>query len=758
MNSSNRSKSYRPDQPGLVDHAKMREMNLALILSCLREQRRLSRSQLAQITGLTKATVSSLVKELIDRKFVREIGLNNTAIGRPSIELELNPEVGYIIGAEIGVDFVSVILTNFCAEVLWHVCEDTTALQGEQQPVLARTTELICKAADQVEQFGGELLGLGLGVPGLVDVDTGRLLFAPNLGWKDVPLRDILEEQFRFLVHVDNEANLAALGESYFGAGRDSNFVLFVSSGVGLGGGIVYHKEILQGANGLAGEIGHMTMDPDGLPCNCGNAGCWETLAGQGAVFRRTVEMAAGGRGTVLAGDGLERLTIPAVVDAADQGDAVALDALRETGRYLGIGIANLINAFNPELVIFGGILSRAQDYLLPAMLEEVGKRALLWSQKNTRLVIARYGTEACVIGGVASVYHRLLSQPTLKTIMKGLKVKSVFFNQEEQRLRAFWRIVILLVLFFALMFLLQAVLGVAASLIALAAGGLSTSANAVQNFIFNGLVLPVLVSVSTLGAAWISFWAAARWIDHRPIRGYGFHFNRAWWRDFGFGLVLGAVLMLFVFVVERAAGWITITKTFWSDVPGFFIPGMIVIVLMYVCVGIYEEMLFRGYLLLNTGEGFHASGAAPVKALALAWIVSSILFGLAHGINPNTTWVSTVDLMAAGMLLGFGYILTGELAIPIGLHITWNIFEGPVFGFAVSGQGNGAGIFAIQQGGPAVLTGGAFGPEAGLIGLAAIVIGIALIWLWVRWTHGTGRMYGEMVVYNPPQGAGPRV
>ncbi len=412
MYSSNSNPSYWAIQPGLVDHAKMREMNLALILSSLREHQRLSRSQLSQITGLTKATVSSLIKELMDRKFVREIGLSNSPVGRPSIELELDPEAGYIIGAEIGVDFVSVILTNFSAEIQWRAQEDTTALKGERTAVLDCMVELIRRAAAQAEQRGMELLGLGLGVPGLVDVNSGRLLFAPNLGWKDVPLRAILEEQFHFLVHVDNEANLAALGESYFGAGRDSNFVLFVSSGVGLGGGIVYHQEILQGANGLAGEIGHMTMDPDGLTCNCGNQGCWETLVSQGAVFRRVAEMAAGGRETVLAG---QTVSIPRVVAAAEQGDAVALDALRETGRYLGIGIANLINAFNPELVVFGGILSRAKDFLLPVIQEEVSRRALLWSQDKMNIVIARHGTDACAIGGVSSVYHRLLSQPTLK-------------------------------------------------------------------------------------------------------------------------------------------------------------------------------------------------------------------------------------------------------------------------------------------------------------------------------------------------------
>jgi len=399
-----------------MDHSRMREMNLALILSCLRQEAPLSRSRLAEMTGLTKATVSSLVRELIERKFVCETGSIISNVGRPSINLELNPQAGTIIGLEIGVDFLSAILTNFSAQVQWKKLEYTTNLLGQQE-ILANSFKVLEEACIQANQHPGNLLGIGLGVPGLVDHNSGTLLFAPNLNWRDVPIRKMVEERFNIPVYVENEAQMAALGESYFGAGRYADFVLYVSSGVGLGGGIVLKKQVLQGMNGFAGEIGHITIVPDGLPCNCGNTGCWETLASQRAVFRLVRQAIERGRSSLVlrkAGGDLDRMTIPMIIEAAQAGDKVALEAFQETGHWLGIGIANLINALNPEVVVFGGILSLASDFLMPEMQSEIDRRALPWSSQNTRLVISEYSLDSCVIGGVATVYHQVLSQPGL--------------------------------------------------------------------------------------------------------------------------------------------------------------------------------------------------------------------------------------------------------------------------------------------------------------------------------------------------------
>jgi predicted NBD/HSP70 family sugar kinase len=212
---------------------------------------------------------------------------------------------------------------------------------------------------------------------------------------------------------------MGALGESYFGAARAARLVLYVSAGVGIGGGIVLDGRIMPGSTGFAGEVGHMTIAPDGLRCNCGNLGCWETLASQSAVFRRVRESIDRGRPSKLAEltrGKWEALTIPLIVQAAQGGDRVALDALHDTGVYLGIGLANLVNALNPERVVFGGILSTAGEFLIPVIKRVIAERALRWSSEAVQVLVAAHGSDACVIGGIATVFHQVLSQP-LKSV-----------------------------------------------------------------------------------------------------------------------------------------------------------------------------------------------------------------------------------------------------------------------------------------------------------------------------------------------------
>jgi glucokinase-like ROK family protein len=403
------------------DQLLVRDINLSIILNTLRIAGPLSRASLALKTGLNKTTVSSLINELVEARFVRARGYHGSGGGRPGMLLELNPEAGCIIAAEIGVDFISLILSNFNAEILWRHQEETASRDGQKE-TLQRAAQLLRRAATQAERFSARILGIAVGVPGLVDVQSGTLIFAPNLRWRDVPLKSMLESKFDGSIFVDNEAKMAALGETYFGVARGHPNVLYLSAGVGLGGGMVLDGRIVPGASGFAGEFGHMTIEPDGLQCNCGNRGCWETLVSQWAVFRRARNAVAAGQSSRLLGlthGDLEHLTIPLIVEAAREGDGVACELLEQTGEYLGIGLANLINALNPEMVVFGGILSLAGDFLLPVMKRVIEERALLWTRRAVSIVVAAHGFDACVMGGIATVYHHILSQP------KGLR-KSV--------------------------------------------------------------------------------------------------------------------------------------------------------------------------------------------------------------------------------------------------------------------------------------------------------------------------------------------
>lgn len=401
-----------------VDHTTMRDMNLALILHALRTDAPLSRADLAVKTGLNKATVSSMVRELLQHGWVRELGVNSTPVevGRPAINLAPDPDAGYFIGAEINVDFISIIIANFAVEIISRRYESTARLHN-QQAILDRFLFLLAESVEQARNSGHSLFGIGIGVPGLVDVSAGKLLFAPNLNWRDVPLRDLAEALSDAPIYVMNEANQAALGERYFGAGRDSTYMLYVSSGIGIGGGIVSNGRLVEGATGFAGEVGHMTVVRDGLPCNCGNHGCWETEAGLRALFRRIEEAVAAGKQTWLVeatSGNIDGMDVSLVVQAARRGDDVALQALSETGVWLGIGMASLMNVLNPQRVVFGGPLSLAHDFLLPVIRETVALHAWDWTHDQAEIVIADHGQDAAVFGGIASVYRAVLNQPRL--------------------------------------------------------------------------------------------------------------------------------------------------------------------------------------------------------------------------------------------------------------------------------------------------------------------------------------------------------
>jgi uncharacterized protein len=318
--------------------------------------------------------------------------------------------------------------------------------------------------------------------------------------------------------------------------------------------------------------------------------------------------------------------------------------------------------------------------------------------------------------------------------------VKRVFWNALEKRLRAGWRIFVYTLLWIFAPLIAAQLLGnwLALPLISV----FPTVAGIAPHAVAVALRLVVVVLVTWL-AAWL--------LDRRRVREYGLCFDPRWWLDFAFGLALGAVLMAFIFVVEWWAGWVTVVAVMELSLPGVTFWGAILgALLLFIVVGITEELLARGYHLRNLAEGLNFRPVGALGALLLAWLLSSSFFGLLHIFNPNATWYSTAALMVAGLFLGLGFVLTGSLAIPIGLHITWNFFQGNVFGFPVSGNTfESATFIAIEQQGPPLWTGGAFGPEAGLLGMIAIALGCVLTLIWVRWRYGHVQLYKALAEYR---------
>ena len=307
--------------------------------------------------------------------------------------------------------------------------------------------------------------------------------------------------------------------------------------------------------------------------------------------------------------------------------------------------------------------------------------------------------------------------------------IKWLFWNDAERRLRFLWRLIIFVILFALLTAGAQAALFFFAPDLSPAIDRGPSAQFLIGWAISEWLMLTALVA---------TLFIIGRWVDRRPWSDYGFRLGRRWWQDFGFGLFLGALLMTGVFLTELALGWVSIAGVMQATPDMSFAQGILWAAALFIAVGFFEEMLSRGYLLHNLAETLNFKFLNPAIALILAWILSSALFGGAHATNPNATTISTLSLILAGLLLGLGYILTGDLAIPIGLHITWYFFECNVFGFPVSGtSANMVSFITIDQRGPNAWTGGAFGPEAGLVGIIAVLAGMALILAWVKWRRG---------------------
>lgn len=405
---------------GAADQALIRKLNTSLILECLRICSPLSRAQLADRTGLNRSTVSNVTDQLLQDGLIREIGPAASSKGRPGILLELNPDGGCALGMEIGVGFISIVVTDFTAQSLWRQRIDFDS-ENEPDTVIKWAQDLTRQALDVISERELRPLGIGVGVPGRIDHKEGVVLYAGNLNWRNVPIRQIWAQRFDLPVFVENADNAAALGEYYFDAvDHDTDHIqnlIYLNVSVGLGGGIVINGTLLRGRSGNAGEIGHMVMVPNGEPCSCGKCGCLQTLVNSRAIVRRMQE-ALGTKAEselhMLAASKLGRLDAEMIVQAAEEGDPVARMVLEEAGTHLGLGISCIVNALNPALVVLGGAFSLAGPFLLGVIDRTVREHAIPESYQVLRIATSSHGPDACVMGAVALVLDEFLREPIL--------------------------------------------------------------------------------------------------------------------------------------------------------------------------------------------------------------------------------------------------------------------------------------------------------------------------------------------------------
>ncbi len=383
--------------PAPADFTDVRATNLAVVLGYVRGNAPCSRADIAASTGLNKATVSSLVGELIARRLLRETGMTERRIGRPATMIVLDGAPYAAIGLDVTADHLTVIAVDLGGEHLLAWRRAFTGRGATQGRAVAAIAALARRALARLADQGRHVLGLTVGIGGLVDPD-GMVRVATGLGWRDVALRDALVRALGRPDHpvtVDNSANLAVLAEHRYGPYAGTPDLAYLTSDPGVGAGIVAGGRLLRGAGGYAGEIGHLTVDPDGPECGCGRRGCLEAVAGIGALVRRL-----GGDET--AGD-LEP-EVAAIVRRARAQEPKALAALHEAGRHLGHGAALLSNLVNPSVVILGGYYVPLAPWILPTAGEALDRLVVAPQVPGAGLVASALGHDAAAIGGAAAV------------------------------------------------------------------------------------------------------------------------------------------------------------------------------------------------------------------------------------------------------------------------------------------------------------------------------------------------------------------
>lgn len=318
-----------------------------------------------------------------------------------------NPE-HLILGIDLGGTSTGVGIVTSLGKLEESVSFPTEARGGPEQAVRA----IGAAARDLLARHDGKVALVGVGAPGPLDIRTGVVIEMPNLGWKNVPLRAMLEEEFGLVTHLDNDANAAAFGEYWVGAGRGARLLVCFTLGTGVGGGIVLDGAVLRGASGAAAEFGHMLIEPSGRKCSCGKSGCLEAYASATAIAARARERLEMRRDSTLR-DLTARdpslLTSKLVAEAAGKGDVLALEIIEETARYLAVGISNVMNVLNPDAVVVGGGVMGAGDLLLGPLRDFVRELTFDVQYRDARIVAAALGGEAGIVGaaGIALTWER---------------------------------------------------------------------------------------------------------------------------------------------------------------------------------------------------------------------------------------------------------------------------------------------------------------------------------------------------------------
>lgn len=366
----------------------------------------ISRADLADKMGLTRAAVTVIIHDLISNGIILNTESRSTASGRPPVSLEINPDQGLVAAVDMGAMHLSVALGDFSARILEET-EVPFRVDCGPQESLQKADSVLKQLLQRRGLTTSALAAIGVGVPGPVIADKGLVMAPPIMpGWDRFPIRLTLENQWGTAVTLNNDAELGALGEWAYGAGRGERNLAFIKVGSGIGAGLIINQQIYGGTTGSAGEIGHLTIDENGPLCTCGNHGCLEAFAGGHAIAAQARKLVTSGKRTLLSEKNIDLISARDVAEAARRGDLTAQEIIQRSGTFIGIAIAGLINLFNPSTVIIGGGVAQVGDLLTGPIRQAVRERSLHASEHGVRITTAMLGRRSSLIGALVQAIN----------------------------------------------------------------------------------------------------------------------------------------------------------------------------------------------------------------------------------------------------------------------------------------------------------------------------------------------------------------
>lgn len=384
----------------------VRRANLSAIVRDLHLRGPQSRSELVLRTGLTRSAIRGLIGELVGADLVAEHRSAPAGTpGRPSPLVRPRSDGAFVLALEVNVDSLAMAIVGLGGAIHRLERVDRPRSHEDVDEIVGDLVDLVRPSLPALRR-GEALAGIGVAVAGIVRRTDGVVRHAPNLGWRDVPLGDRLARALRLdaPLTVANEADLGGLAEHRRGAAVDVDDVVYITGEVGVGGSVTVGGQPLVGSAGYASEVGHMAVNPDGTACGCGALGCWETEIGERALLVRAGRDPDGGRGAVTE-----------LIEAARNGEQPALAALEEVAAWLGVGLATLVNVFNPTLVVLGGVFERIHPLVGHSVERVMAQHSLLASRELVRVVPGELGVDAPILGAAELAFEELLADPAIR-------------------------------------------------------------------------------------------------------------------------------------------------------------------------------------------------------------------------------------------------------------------------------------------------------------------------------------------------------